>query len=100
MFKTNIYISQYFKIDYFIWFINSKIPTTSPHVNEIKLTEQNCGPGPELSHNATKGLLWANGSCRNFSSGRGEGMNFKTLTIPCDQDNTSYASALAPIYHT
>lgn len=38
-------------------FIYLDLNTTSPQVNDIKLTEQYCGPAPELSQSAINGLL-------------------------------------------
>lgn len=64
----------------------------------MKLREQNEGPGAALSHNATKGLLWAKLSVNEDISGVGKILN--VLTMPCLQDKTSVASPFAGMVQT
>lgn len=61
----------------------------------MKLKEQKAGPGLAESHNAIRGLLEAKQSpCWGVGSIR------RTLTVPCLQERTSWASPEGGISHT
>jgi len=74
--------------------------TWSPQRREMKLTEQYGGPGPALSHRATRGLLLLNASGLRRLFAAGEGKKRNSLMFPCVHDISSDASPFAAMLQT
>lgn len=89
------YVCLYMHMSVYKILLKVKTLTCSPPLIEMKLNEQNEGPGLAESHRAMRGLFDAKQSpCCGVGSIR------STLTMPCRQDSTSWASPVGGISHT